>query len=682
MTLRFMAFLVAATVATSGAWLPPGAGNSLTAAGHISRPGHPNPPQSRHYRGEPGYNIVSPSSVHIPARSGGKQPVFRGGVRSPVSTTASTTTPVRGVLIANGPMTYNNLNKQGLLSNGSEVPPDSTGAIGPNNYVEMDNSFIAVYDRNLNTIASTAIDNFVGSPGASFCDPQVQWDNTANRWLISALFCNTSSSVQAVLFAWSATSDPSNLVGCPESTPGCTGWCEFAFRNDPYLLDFQKLGHSASYLIIGGNLYNETTPSPNPPFVSAGMEWAPLPTNNNDTSCTRPPFADSTSLGLKNGDNTTPSFTPVPVNQTSNNSDVWIVSAYDPAGNVNGGIMTTQSKLATWDLDGAGVLHQRADINVNPYQTPTAAAQLGSSNTLETLDGRLTQAAGNVSAGIWTQHTVRDSSGRSEVDWYELVQSGLNLTLYQQGNIDTTNAWTFNAAISPRWDGVGTAIFYNVSSTTQDPSIVAQTRRSFTPLGSFDAGRTTLASSSAADTDFSCNNPSLGIPCRWGDYSGASPDPIHQTIVWGTNEFNTATGSTPAWRDENFAVHAANTPGSIIAAPVARSDGRGDVALTWTPPQFEPDACPTFTVSAQVGGIFARAMTVTGLSSAAQFRGLTAGTTYTFTVLAINCGVPANAASPPSNGVTIDNAITPDPGASPQPRQGVTPEPSASPQPR
>jgi hypothetical protein len=679
---RFMVFLFAAVIAVLGPGLPSSAGNSLTGAGYKSQPSHPNPQQSWHHRGQPGYNIVSTSSVHLAPPTGPKQPLFRGGLRARASSATTSSSRPLMPLIASGSVLFNSLNKPGLPAD-NVSPPDSTGAIGPNNYLEMDNAFIAVYDRNLNTVASTTIDNFAGQlAGVPFCDPQVQWDNTANRWLMSFLYCNTSDTLnQTVFFAWSATSDPSNLVICPGSTPGCTGWCGVALQTNSLIFDFDKLGHSAGYLVIGGNFYDVAVSATNPPFNGAALAWASLPASG-DTSCSLPSHFGDTTSPLLNGDGSTFTFTPVPVNQTSNNSDVWIVSAYDPAGNTGGGL-TTQSKLATWDLDGAGVLHQRADVNVNSYQAPTAAAQLGSSDTLDTLDGRLLQAVGNASAGIWTQHTVLDSSGRSEVDWYELVQSGLNLTLFQQGNIDTTNAWTFNAAISPRWDAVGTAIFYNVSSTTQDPSIVAQTRRNATPLGSFDAGRTTLAISSAADTDFSCKPASGGPPCRWGDYSGASPDPIHQTIVWGTNEFNTPeTLGVPAWRDENFAVHVANTPASILAAPVARSDGRGDVALTWTPPQFEPDACPTFTVSALVSGIFATSMTVTGLSSAAQFRGLTAGTTYTFTVLAVNCGVPANAASPPSNPVTIDNAITSDPGASAQPRPGVTPEPSASPQPR
>ena len=678
MTARLMLFLFAAAFAASGGWTGAAPGNSLTVAVHISGPNHPTPPQSRHNRGQPGYNIVSPSSVHMVPSTGRKQPVFRGGLKAPARS-ATASSPTLTPLIASGPALFNNLNKAGMPANGGETPPDSTGAIGPNNYVEMDNSFIAVYDRNLNTVASTTIDNFVGAlAGTPFCDPQVQWDNTANRWLVSFLYCNVASSTQAVVIAWSATSDPSSLTGCPADTPGCAAWCQFSFVNTPYLLDFDKLGHSANDLIVAGNLHDETTPSGNPPFVSAGMEWVPMPANGS-TNCATPSSASSTNLGLTNGDGSTPTFTPVPVNQTSNNTDVWIVSAYDPAGNV--GSVGPQSKLATWDLDGAGVLHQRADINVNSYQTPTAAAQLGSSDTIDTIDGRLTQAAGNASAGIWTQHTVRDSSGRSEVDWYELVQSGLNLTLFQQGNIDTANAWTFNAAISPRWDGQGTAIFYNVSSTTQDPAIVAQTRRAATPSGTFDIGRTTLATSSAADTDGSCNNPTFGIPCRWGDYSGASPDPVHQTIVWGTNEFNTATGSTPAWRDENFAVHVPQAPGPA-GTPVARSDGRGDAALTWSAAGFEPDACPAYVVNAFVSGVFAGlSMTVTGPASAAQFRGLTAGTAYTFTVTPSNCGV-VGSQSGQGNAVTIDNAITSDPSASPQPRPGVTPEPTASPQPR
>jgi hypothetical protein len=52
--------------------------------------------------------------------------------------------------------------------------------------------------------------------------------------------------------------------------------------------------------------------------------------------------------------------------------------------------------------------------------------------------------------------------------------------------------------------------------------------------------------STVADNDFTCS------PCRWGDYSGASPDPAAPLAdpkgkVWLANQWLNGTGS-PNWR--------------------------------------------------------------------------------------------------------------------------------------
>ncbi|HEX9546050.1 MAG TPA: hypothetical protein VF942_01870, partial [Acidimicrobiales bacterium] len=61
-----------------------------------------------------------------------------------------------------------------MASSGTVTPPDSTGAIGPNNYVEFDNSNIAVYDRSLNFISTTTLASLAGqAPSVPLCDPQV-----------------------------------------------------------------------------------------------------------------------------------------------------------------------------------------------------------------------------------------------------------------------------------------------------------------------------------------------------------------------------------------------------------------------------------------------------------------------------------------------------------------------------
>ena len=71
----------------------------------------------------------------------------------------------------------------------------------------------------------------------------------------------------------------------------------------------------------------------------------------------------------------------------------------------------------------------------------------------------------------------------------------------------------------------------------------------------FSINSSVVASSSAGYVDFSCS------PCRWGDYSGMTPDP-RPTIsgsgeVWGTNQFSGVLNpptTIASWRTEIFAL--------------------------------------------------------------------------------------------------------------------------------
>ena len=70
------------------------------------------------------------------------------------------------------------------------------------------------------------------------------------------------------------------------------------------------------------------------------------------------------------------------------------------------------------------------------------------------------------------------------------------------------------------------------------------------------------AMSAAGDTDFTCGYPNntTTAACRWGDYSGASPDPLNANVVWGSNQALTtppvfpASPTDPAWVTQNFAI--------------------------------------------------------------------------------------------------------------------------------
>jgi hypothetical protein len=594
---------------------------------------------------QPDWKIVPTSSLAIGGSSSSGQPFFKGGVHSKVGPSSSA--PVGPRLVTpSGPVLYNGLKAVGetaaLAGNVGGTPPDSTGSIGPNDYVEIVNSSIADYDRNLVLKSRATLANLINF-GGSLCDPQVQWDPAANRWLFVVLACNNNPGAQGFLVGWSRTADPSTL------SPA--GWCSYGIQTNPNLFDYPKLGHNSNYLIVGGNFYDESFA--NPPFVSAAIAWFPLPANS-DASCG--PTSLHHSGALVDGDGTTLAFTPVPVNTISSATDGYVVSAYDPAGN-NNVAPGARNKLAVWHLDSAGVLHPDADLSVTTYNAPLSAPQLGgTTHFLDTLDGRLTQAVGDPVTGMWTQHTVNGPGGRSEVDWYEITVSGSTPTIAQLGVISNGTDWVFNAAISPRFDAQGAAIEYTRSSSATLPTIAAQVRIASTTAGQMEPGELVLATSGTFDADFSCNNPTPGIPCRWGDYSGATPDPVHTNVVWGTNMFITASTSLPAWSDENFALLVAIAPHAPTAVSATPNDQSATVS--WTPSAFAAgDADTTYTITVYVGVTAGATMTVNAPATTAIFRGLVDGITYTFTVIANN-GVGASPPSIHSNPVTPARAPT------------------------
>jgi Fibronectin type III domain len=634
-----------------------------------SRPAPPRAGVAAVSHSLPRFHAVPIAQLHLPhVRAASNTAMFRGGVRKKISAlpraaASPQTAPPQAV--PRIPVVYSSLNKPGLASDGTSTPPDSTGAIGPSHYVEMVNSEIAVWRRSdLSIVSMSSFSNFIGTSDP-WCDPQIQWDPSSSRWLVVILLCNTSSTLQGFITGWSKTSDPSDLVN---------GWCLIGVPLSPFLFDYPKLGHNSNFLIFGGNVYNESTaPNPNPPFETAAMLWIRKPANGVITCpTTTVPVGGTTADPLKNRDGVTNAFTPVPVNTMTTAANGYVVSAYDSSGS-NGQGPTTRNKVGVWHLDSSGVLHQDSDVTVASYNPPAPAPQLGGPVPVDTLDGRLTQAVGDPTTGIWTQHTVAGPGPRSVVDWYELKASGSADTLAQQGVIASATDFIFNAAISPRFDAQGAAIFYSRSSSTIDPLIGGQERLSGTPAGTMEPGELVLTSSTAADADFSCGG---GFPCRWGDYSGATPDPVQTNVVWGTNMVITAATAAPAWADQNFAVLFVGTPTNVTATAFEQG-----AVVSWTPSTFDP-ALISYTIKVYSGVTLVKSLVIPAPASNTVVSGLTDGVTYTFTVTA-NSNGGSGAESVHSNAVTPSRAVAPAPAPPPAgSRQGVPPAPPAAPGPR
>ena len=343
---------------------------------------------------------------------------------------------------------------------------------------------------------------------------------------------------------------------------------------------------------IGVNVYDDSTGFT---FITANVFAIRKPALG-DTSCAVSSalyFADATNV-MHNADGSL-AFTPVPTNTADASPFGYIVAAHSPVD----GSGSSAPKIMVWHLAlmaGSPALVADGDVTVSDFGIPAAVPQPGTSYTLDSLDARLTQAVAvndpgaSGAKGIWTQHTIAGSGGRSLVRWYEIL-GGAPPTLRQQGDIASNSDFVFNGAISPSIGGDSAAIFYNRGGTSTLSVIGARTRSSATPLNGMDTGELLVAQSSAADQDFTCGSSSPTTPCRWGDYAGASPDPANAGVVWGSNQVTGGCtficGFFAQWQTRNFAVVASS--GSTATPPGAptlntASAGNGSVTLSWSVP--------------------------------------------------------------------------------------------------
>lgn len=514
----------------------------------------------------------------------------------------------RGATVTGG------LNKPGLGNppTNDRAPSDSTGAVGPNHYVEMVNAKIGVFDRHtLSLVNSQSFEDFIKHPedngfddNSGPFDPQMIWDPATSRWfyLMDDIGPETvpgqKNGSDYLAFGWSKTSDPTDLTN---------GWCHFRINTDSkfgglqgqYLADYPKLGDNNTQLAFGANLFNNlVAPSMGSDetggFASASILTVPKPANGNTACPAETSFQNSANArggpgqafgGVLQTSSSQPAFTPVPVNTFDSSGTGYVMIADSPADGAS------RNTLSAYTFNGAGAISAAPQrFTVPPYDVPGNAPQPGTGNVIDTLDGRLTQAVGHAdpraggAEAIWTQHTVNGTGDRAAVRWYELIPAGGQVR--QQGTIADSASFAFNAAISPASDGAHAAFDYSLSGPTQLPKILARSRSGSQQLG-FLGPATTLGTSAASMTDTTDCGLDTGSDttiCRWGDYAAATPDPNNPLLVWGSNQFVGPLDTdrkAPQWETRNFALDTSDTP------PVARFKFSPSRALTKTPVSFD-----------------------------------------------------------------------------------------------
>ena len=436
------------------------------------------------------------------------------------------------------------------LTNPNAAPSDSTGSVGSRRFIQLVNSSFALYTKTSNVPITTGTLNTLAGGAGSVFDPQVMWDAQTNRFYY-AMVLAVNSTTNVIATGFSTTASPNN---------GSTDFCHYTVNFGSDLPDYPKLGDSSAFWIIGSNIFNSRGA-----FTGADAFAVAKPPAG--TTC---PAASSLKFGEQFGlrDSTGASaFTPVPADQIDAKAAGFIIARA-------GAMPSTRLSLHRVTKDattGLPVFQTTGTaVTVPSYTIPPSAPQRSgfpnSAKKLDTLDARPTQAISAVdpghgnAVGLWVQHTTATNpAGRSEVRWYEINPA--TGTLFQQGKATSTSFFAFNGAISPDRARLGsTALFgnsmvlgFDTSSTTSFPAVQMVSK-----VGAAAQSAPVLVRSSPGNySGFDCAGTDNA--CRWGDFAGASPDPIAASgamtgTVWLVSQYASGVNSTTAanWHTWNW----------------------------------------------------------------------------------------------------------------------------------
>lgn len=465
-----------------------------------------------------------------PAR-GGRD--FEPGRPQPVS---NTNTPFTDALAERGVGATSALAEIKASTNGVPVdpaarvaPPDTTGDVGPNHYVQWVNLRYSVYTltRGANN-EITAFNIVAGFPKngnvvwqgfGGRCesdndgDPIVQYDQLADRWVLTQFAVSARPYTQCV--AVSTSPDPTGT------------YFRYAFSYNRDFNDYPKMGVWPDAYYITYNMFrNGSSFAGN--RVCAFERAQMLVGGPARQACA------STSTAHH-------SLEPADLEGTT----------LPPAGSPNLLLSMTSTQINFWRFAvnwgaGTGTL-------TGPTAVPGVAAysracgggacvvQPGTTTRLDTLADRLMYRLSYrrfaTHEAMVINHSVTSGTG-SGIRWYELRNAaGQSFAsaapvLHQQGTFAPSNdfRWMGSAALDKTG---GMAIGYNISSATITPSIRYAYRGPADPAGTL-GNETSVLTGPGSQT---------GNLARWGDYSTISVDPVDGCTMVFTTQFIPANGS-------------------------------------------------------------------------------------------------------------------------------------------
>lgn len=469
------------------------------------------------------------SLTPIMKKEGSKEPKFirqnRGSgnyKRYPVSESLDTLVQLEKGTLGN-PTIHQNF--EGISNLEWTVPPDPTGDVGPNHYIQAVNTYFAVFSKSGDTLYGpaelrTLWEDLEGPwVGTNDGDPIILYDHLADRWLITQFSYSNSRLIdpQYELVAISATSDPLGE------------WYRYAFEFESDV-DYPKYGVWPDGYYLTQNIDQDHISVLERDSMLVGAEariikfdasgatnWIYLPIPS-DLDGPPPPSGTPHTVvaladdGIMGGDDRLELYTiSVDWEDSTQNSSI--------EGPIHLPVASFDSDLceAYYNCIKQKGTQQKIDPIMHWL---IFRAQYRYKSEYETL--------------VVSHATDANNEDRAGARWYELRNYGTGWEVYQQGTYAPDNHSYIIPSIAMNADGV-IAMGYTITSEELYPSIRFTGRKPNDPLNLMTIAETSIIEGQNHQYTYD----------RWGDYSTLCVDPVDDRTFWYTNQYYDSTSIDP-----------------------------------------------------------------------------------------------------------------------------------------
>jgi GEVED domain/Fibronectin type III domain len=517
-------------------------------------------------------------------------------------------------------------NFQGVLDNGTLIPPDINGAVGTTYVVETTNQQFNIYTKSTGALKSTVTITTLFSPSglSGYYDPHIVYDPTSDRFIICIdAGGGTSASPSYFALAVSATGDPTGswYIYKVECTPTSTS--DF--------MDYPQLGFSGNWIVMTGNDFPASGSNSTHIYV-----W-PKTTLYAGGAGTATTFVDATHILVS------PAST-----YDAGVSTCYMVSDYNGNSGGNGYV-----NVGTITGTSTPVYSVGSQLGVNqPWQEPFAledAPQLGetASKGLEAGDTRVHSCIYR-NGSLWFTHNIfLPASGtitNSGVDWWQINPTALSITQFGRVSDAASKIWYYYPSLDVNVNG-DMLIGYSTSSATAYGGAQYALRLAGDAVNTLEPAVQFVNGLAGYYKTYG------GGRNRWGDFSGTAFDPADGSF-WTFQEWAN-TGS-------NWGTQIAHIPVTSVP-PCNVPTGMSTTSIANTTATFNWTAvlgATGYNIQYRVVGTTPWS---TGTAATASFNatGLTAGSNYEWQVQTVCSATSTSAFTSSDDFTTTGGCATP-----------------------